>query len=62
MITEGPLAEWAAVFDRRLSAAGRVRVLIQLLQRWTSVEMDAKMLRKTAGLPRRDLVTGAIVT
>jgi len=56
LITEGPLAEWDAVFDRRLSAAGRVRVLVQLLERWTSVEMDVHALRKTTGLPRRDLV------
>ncbi len=61
VITEGPLAEWEAVFDRRLSAAGRVRVLIQLLQRWTSVEMDANLLRRTGGLSRRELGGRALV-
>jgi len=56
-ITAGPLAELEGVFDQRLSAAGRVRVLIRLLQRWTVVETDAKMLRKTSGMPRRDLLS-----
>ncbi len=46
VIASGPLAEMEAVFDRRLSSAGRVRVLIQLLKRWTAVEMDADALRK----------------
>lgn len=55
-LTSGPLAELEAVFDRRLSAAGRVSVLIHLLQRWTKVEVDSNLLRKTGGLPRRDLV------
>lgn len=55
-VKTGPLAEFQAVFDRRLSAAGRVRVLIHLLRRWTAVELDAETLEKTSGLPRRDLV------
>ena len=55
VITECPFAELEAIFDRRLSPAGRVRVLIHLMQRWTAVEMDADALRKTTGLPRRDL-------
>ena len=55
-VKSGPLAEFQAVFDRRLSAAGRVRVLIHLLQRWTAVELEAGALEKTSGLPRRDLV------
>ncbi len=59
-ITAGPLAELDAVFERRLSPAGRVRVLIQLLQRWTSVELDAAALQKTGGLPRRDLVRAPV--
>lgn len=56
VVTAGPLAEWEAVFDRRLSAQGRVRVLIHLLKRWTPVELQADMLKKTGGMPRRDLV------
>lgn len=56
-VKTGPLAEFQAVFDRRLSAAGRVRVLIYLLQRWTAVELEAGALEKSRGLPRRDLVS-----
>ncbi len=58
MITSGPLAEFEAVFDRHLSAAGRVRVLVDLLKRWAAVELDAGALRKADGLSRRDLVRG----
>jgi transcriptional antiterminator RfaH len=46
VITSGPLADFEAVFERRLSAAGRVRVLLQILQRWTAVEIEAAALRK----------------
>jgi len=56
VITAGPLAELEAVFDRRLSPDGRVRVLTRLLQRWTPVEIEADALRRTSKLPRRDLV------
>ncbi len=59
VITSGPLVDLEAVFDGRLSAAGRVRVLIHLLQRWTAVEMESDALRKTGGLPRRDLLSAA---
>lgn len=45
-ITSGPLGDIDAVFDKRLSATGRVRVLVQLLQRWTPVEVDATILKK----------------
>ena len=58
-ITSGPLADLDAVFDRRLTATGRVRVLVRLLQRWTGVELDADALEKTGGIPRRDLVDGS---
>ncbi len=60
-ITSGPLAEFEAVFDRRLSPAGRVRVLVDLLKRWATVELDADTLRKTTGPPRRDLVRRSLV-
>jgi transcriptional antiterminator RfaH len=53
-IKAGPFAELEAVFDRRLSAAGRVRVLIHLLQHWASLELDADLLRKATGLPKRE--------
>ena len=52
-ITSGPLAEFEAVFDKRLSADGRVRVLVQLLQRWMPVEIEARALRKTNKFPQR---------
>lgn len=47
VITTGPLADFEAVFDQRLTPDGRVRVLIQFLQRWTPVEVEASVLRKT---------------
>ncbi len=53
VITSGPMQDVEAVFDKRLSAAGRVRVLIQLLERWTAVEMEAVSLHK---LPARQKV------
>ncbi len=46
VITEGPLRDIEAVFDKRLSASGRVRVLVDLLRRWTPVEMEADALRR----------------
>ena len=59
LVTTGPLAEWEAVFDCKLSPEGRVRILIRSLQRWTPVEIEADALRRTGGLPRRDLVACA---
>ncbi len=57
-ITSGPLQDIEAVFDKRLSAAGRVRVLVQLLERWTACEIEATSLRRmpasqTVMRPRR---------
>ena len=46
LITSGPLQDIEAVFDRRLSATGRVRVLVQYLQRTTVVEIEAVALQK----------------
>lgn len=57
LITSGPLAQIEAVFDRRLSPAGRVRVLVQLLKRWTKVELDSDALRKIGGVSCRDLAS-----
>ena len=45
-ITLDPWRDVEAVFDRRLSAAGRARVMIYLLQRWTAMDLDAEALRK----------------
>jgi transcriptional antiterminator RfaH len=59
LVTTGPLAEWEAVFDCKLSPEGRVRILIRSLQRWTPVEIKADALRRTGGLPRRDLIACA---
>lgn len=46
VITQGPFADFEAVFDKRLSADGRVRVLLEFLRRTTPVEVDARVLRK----------------
>lgn len=46
VITTGPFADFEAVFEQRLTSDGRVRVLIQFLQRWTQVEIEACALRK----------------
>ncbi len=52
VITAGPLRDIEAVFDKRLSAAGRVRVLVNLLQRWTPVEMETDALRRVSRAAR----------
>ncbi len=52
LITAGPLRDIEAVFDKRLSASGRVRVLVDLLRRWTPVEMQADDLRRVAPVPK----------
>jgi transcriptional antiterminator RfaH len=46
-INLGPFANLEALFDSRLSAAGRVRVLVQLLSRWTAIDIEATYLSKT---------------
>lgn len=46
VLNAGPFQDVDAIFDRRLSAAGRVRVLIGFLQQWTALEVDASALRK----------------
>lgn len=45
-ITRGPFANLEALFDSRLSAAGRVRVLVQLLQRWTAIDIQASQITR----------------
>jgi transcription antitermination factor NusG len=49
----GAFADLEAVFDSRLTPAGRVRVLIRLLERWNKVEVDAEKVQKARGLPRQ---------
>lgn len=56
VITSGPFLNTEAIFDRKLSATGRVRVLIDLLQRSTPVELDAGLLRKKVGMIHRSAV------
>jgi transcriptional antiterminator RfaH len=45
-ITTGPFRDLDAVFDQRLSAKGRTRVLIEFLGRLTAAEVDQDMLEK----------------
>lgn len=55
VITGGPLRDTEAIFDRHLSAAGRVRVLIRLLHRLCRADVYVGQLRpatKAAGAPR----------
>lgn len=46
-LISGPLAGLDAVFDRPLSSAGRVQVLINLLGRQTRVTVEASALRRS---------------
>ena len=46
IITTGPMQDVAAIFDCHLSASGRVRILIQVLQRLYRVEVNIKQLRR----------------
>ena len=45
-ITSGPLRDLEAVFDQPLSAADRVRVLLEVVGRTTPVDMDAADLER----------------
>jgi transcriptional antiterminator RfaH len=45
-VLTGPFADLEAVFDARLSAQGRVRILIHMMERWAKVELDGDALRK----------------
>lgn len=45
-ITAGPFAGYEAIFDLRLKGSDRVRVLLELLRRQVTVEIDAGSLRK----------------
>jgi len=45
-ITAGPLRDLEAIFDQPLSRADRVRVLLDVMGRMTSVELDYSQLKK----------------
>ncbi|MCC6188061.1 MAG: hypothetical protein IT318_03435 [Anaerolineales bacterium] len=45
-ITAGPFAGYEAIFDLRLKGSDRVRVLLDLLRRQVSLELDAGSIRK----------------
>ncbi len=47
VITRGPLEGVEAIFDRHLSPDGRVRVLIQIVQRLCRAELHVSQLRPT---------------
>jgi transcriptional antiterminator RfaH len=46
VITSGVLRDYEALFDRRLSPEGRVRLLIQLLARQVPIDVTTDMIRK----------------
>ena len=46
VITSGVLKDYEALFDRRISPEGRVRLLIQLLARQVPVDVTTDMIRK----------------
>jgi transcription antitermination factor NusG len=46
VITEGPLKDVEAVFDRRLSPLGRVAVLLKIVGRYAQVQIDESKLVK----------------
>jgi len=43
-VTAGPLRDMEAIFDRRLSSAGRAQVFVELLGRLTACQMDLDCL------------------
>ncbi len=46
VITSGPLRDREAIFDTRLSASGRVRVLVRILERLCRAEVHTSQLRR----------------
>lgn len=59
VITSGPLSNIEALFDRGLSPAGRVRILINWLEHGTPVELESTMLRKIKRTPAPNLSAGS---
>ncbi len=55
LVTAGALRDVEAIFDRHLSATGRVQVLVQMLQRLCRVDLHVgqlRLLRKATGAAR----------
>ena len=52
VITSGPLQGVEAVFDRRLSNRGRVRVLVHILEHVWRTELHIEQLRSVGKAPR----------
>lgn len=48
-ITAGPLRDLDAVFDSHISASGRARVLVTMIERLCPVELPVGQLRRVAG-------------
>jgi transcriptional antiterminator RfaH len=48
VITRGPLKDVQAIFDRRLSAVGRVQILVQALERVCRAEVGLDQLRRAS--------------
>jgi len=53
-ITSGPFAGYEAIFDLRLKGSERVRVLLELLRRHVTVELDAGSIRKLSAKEQDD--------
>ena len=48
VVIDGPMRGLDAIFDRNQSAAGRVRVFLQIVQRMTPTDLHATQLRRAA--------------
>ncbi len=45
-ITSGPLRDFEAIFDDKLSSRGRARILVDFLGRWTRCEVETHCLER----------------
>lgn len=45
-ITSGPLRDFEAIFDQRLSSRDRAKILVDVLGRWTRCEVEIDCLEK----------------
>jgi len=46
VVRSGPLSDFQAVFERRLSSGQRARILVDFLGRWTPCQVDIDCLKK----------------
>lgn len=46
VVTSGPLRDFEAVFDQKLSSQNRAKILVDSLGRWTRCEVEIDCLRK----------------